>query len=90
VAVVCLAHTRKGIERADKRPRMSDLRGSGMIAAFADYVMLMFRPWQYATEKERNELKVHSTDAEMWSAKNRHGIDGMGEFYFDAAKQVAL
>jgi replicative DNA helicase len=90
VAVVCLAHTRKGIERADKRPRMSDLRGSGMIAAFADYVMLMFRPWQYATEKERNELKVHSTDAEMWSAKNRHGIDGMGQFYFDAAKQVAL
>jgi replicative DNA helicase len=90
VAVVCLAHTRKSIERADKRPRLSDLRGSGMISAFADYVMLMFRPWQYASEKDRSELRVHSTDAEMIHAKNRHGIDGMGEFYFDAAKQVAL
>jgi replicative DNA helicase len=90
VAVVCLAHTRKSIERADKRPRLSDLRGSGMISAFADYVMLMFRPWQYASEKDRNEGRVHSTDAEMLHCKNRHGIDGMGEFYFDAAKQVAL
>lgn len=90
VAVVCLAHTRKGIERSDKRPRLSDLRGSGMISAFADYVMLMFRPWLYASEKDRTELRVHSTDAEMWHAKNRHGTDGMGEFYFDAAKQVAV
>lgn len=90
VAVVCLAHTRKSIERADKRPRLSDLRGSGMISAFADYVQLMFRPWQYASDKDRDGGHVRPTDAEMIHAKNRHGIDGVGEFYFDPSRQLAV
>src|SRR5204862_206814 len=48
IAIICIAHTRKGIERPDKRPRLADLRGSGAISAFADYVALMYRPWTYA------------------------------------------
>jgi replicative DNA helicase len=90
VAVVCLAHTRKDIERADKRPRMADLRGSGMISAFADYVMLMYRPWKYATEKEKDSNRVASTDAEMIHAKNRHGAEGIGNFYLDLAKMLVV
>jgi replicative DNA helicase len=90
VAVVCLAHTRKDIERADKRPRLSDLRGSGMIAAFADYVMLMYRPWKYASDKEKDTMKVAPTDAEMIHAKNRHGAEGIGNFYFDPAKMLVV
>jgi replicative DNA helicase len=90
VAVVCLAHTRKDIERADKRPRMGDLRGSGMIAAFADYVMLMYRPWRYATEKEQSSERVAITDAEMLHVKNRHGAEGVGNFYIDLAKMLVV
>lgn len=90
VAVICLAHTRKAIERADKRPRLSDLRGSGMIAAFADFVPLMFRPWQYASDKDKDSGKVQPTDAEFIWAKNRHGLDGIGNFYFDPSRQLAV
>lgn len=90
VAVICLAHTRKAIERADKRPRMSDLRGSGMIAAFADFVPLMFRPWPYLSEKERDAGRIQPTDVELLHVKNRHGIEGTGEAYFDAARQLAI
>jgi replicative DNA helicase len=90
VAVVCLAHTRKDIERADKRPRMGDLRGSGMIAAFADYVMLMYRPWRYASEKDQQNDRVAITDAEMLHVKNRHGAEGVGNFYIDLAKMLVV
>jgi replicative DNA helicase len=90
VAVICLAHTRKAIERADKRPRLADLRGAGTIAAFADFVGLMFRPWHYASEKDRDSGKVAATDAEMIWAKNRHGIDGTGNFYFDPARMMVI
>lgn len=90
VAVVCLAHTRKDIERADKRPRLSDLRGSGMIAAFADYVALMYRPWKFASEKDKDTNKVAPTDAEMIHAKNRHGAEGVGNFYFDPSKMMVV
>jgi replicative DNA helicase len=90
VAVVCLAHTRKAIERADKRPRLADLRGAGTIAAFADFVALMFRPWQYASDKDKDGGKVSPTDAEMIWAKNRHGIDGTGNFYFDPSRMAVV
>lgn len=90
VAVICLAHTRKGIERADKRPRLSDLRGSGMISAFADFVPLMFRPWPYLNEKDRNDGRHAPTDVEMLHVKNRFGIEGTGEAYFDASMQLAI
>lgn len=90
VAVVCLAHTRKAIERADKRPRLADLRGSGAIAAFADFVPLMFRPWGYASDKDKDSGKVQPTDAEFIWAKNRHGLDGIGNFYFDPSRQLVV
>lgn len=39
VAVICLAHTTKGAdEREDRRPRMNDPRGSGFVAAHADFI----------------------------------------------------
>lgn len=90
VAVVCLAHTRKAIERADKRPRLADLRGAGTIAAFADFVALMYRPWAYASDKDKDNQNVLPTTAEMLWVKNRHGIDGTGEFYFNPSKMAVF
>lgn len=86
LAVVCLAHTIKGIERQDKRPRLSDLRGSGAIAAFADFVSFVFRPWPYASDKDRELDLVKKTDAEMIWAKSRHSSEGTGEFYMNLAQ----
>jgi replicative DNA helicase len=85
VAVVCLAHTTKNLERADKRPRMSDLRGSGMIAAFADFVCFVYRPWLYASDSAKERGQVSREDAEMIWAKARHSGDGTGEFYMNLA-----
>lgn len=84
VAVICLAHTTKGIEAsADRRPTLSNLRGSGLVAAHADFVSFVYRPYMYAGEKAKNEGMVFDTDAEMIFRKNRHGVDGISEFYFE-------
>lgn len=83
IAVVCLAHTIKTIERADKRPRMSDLRGSGMISAFADFIAFLYHPWMYATKKQQNEGLVSREDYEVIFEKARHSAKDVGEVYMD-------
>lgn len=83
VAVLCLAHTTKGLDSDDKRPKLSNLRGSGQIAADADFVAFIYRPYLHATQKKIEEGKVLRTDAELIFAKNRWGLDGSVPFYFD-------
>jgi replicative DNA helicase len=84
VAVVCLAHTTKGIESSsDRRPTLSHLRGSGLVAAHADFVSFVYRPWMYATEQAKNNGQVFETDAEMIWRKNRHSHDGIAAFHFE-------
>jgi len=86
VAVVCLAHTTKGIENSDdRRPRLSHLRGSGQVAAHADFVGFVYRPYAHAKQDDIDEGRVKRTDAEMIWAKNRHALEGTARFYFDAA-----
>lgn len=86
IAVICLAHTTKAIESQDKRPRLSHLRGSGQIAAHADFVSFVFRPFVYASRKAKEEGIVKETDAEMIWAKNRHGMTGTADFYFEPSR----
>lgn len=84
VAVLCLAHTTKAIESSnDRRPTLSHLRGSGLVAAHADFVSFVYRPFMYATEQAKNVGQVFDTDAEMIFRKNRHGVDGISPFYFE-------
>lgn len=84
VAVICLAHTTKAIEnREGGRPRLSDLRGSGQVAAHADYVAFVYRPYSHATQDDIDDGKVKRTDAEMIWEKNRHGLEGTARFFFD-------
>lgn len=82
VAVICLAHTTKMPRETDGRPRLSDLRGSGQVAAHADIVAFMYRPWMYATDNEKLEGTVPATDAEAIFRKNRNGELGTSEFHF--------
>ena len=84
VAVICLAHTTKGIEYAEgRRPNLSHLRGSGQVAAHADFVAFIHRPYKHATQKQIDEGSVLRTDAELIYEKNRHGLDGSVGFFFD-------
>lgn len=86
VAVICLAHTTKGIESSDdRRPRLSHLRGSGQVAAHADFVGFVYRPFNHAKPEAIENGEVKRTDAEMIYAKSRHGLEGAAEFFFDAS-----
>jgi replicative DNA helicase len=82
IAVICVAHTTKGVENTnDGRPFLSHLRGSGQIAAEADFVAFVYRPFMYASDEDKLEGYIKETDAELIYRKNRHGLDGIVPFY---------
>lgn len=81
VAVVCIAHSAK--MREGRRPILSDLRGSGQIAAAADIVGFVYRPYIYASEKAKDAGEVSPHEAEFIYAKNRNGPEGIADFTFD-------
>jgi replicative DNA helicase len=85
IAVVCLAHTLKNIETVDHRPRLSHLRGSGQVAAHADFVQFLYRPYPYASQDQIDQGDVAIDDAESIWAKNRHGLEDTEEFKLDLA-----
>jgi replicative DNA helicase len=81
LAVICLAHTTKGGETA-RRPVMDDLRGSGMISAFADLVAFLYSPWKHATQ-ERRDQGLAREDFELIFEKVRQGAGGTGALRID-------
>jgi replicative DNA helicase len=86
VAVICLAHTTKMVDqREGGRPKMTDLRGSGQIAAEADQVAFVYRPWEHADDDAKADGKVKRSDAEMIYEKNRSALTGTARFHFDAS-----
>lgn len=90
VAVLCLAHTTKGVDTESGRPELRHLRGSGQIGAHADFVCFLHRPWLHASDTEKRAGGALRTRAELIFAKNRHGAPGVSEFKFDPeAMQVS-
>jgi replicative DNA helicase len=87
VAVLCLAHTVKIDEQAG-RPRMSHLRGSGMIAAFADQIGFLWSPYKYMSDQARREMDAHPSDIELYWEKNRFGAPAKAELSFYADKML--
>ena len=84
VAVMVLAHTTKGIDDSDdRRPRLTHLRGGGMVSAHADFVAFLYQPYKHATQKQIDDGKVVRTDAELIYAKNRHQMEGTARLFFD-------
>lgn len=92
VAVMCLAHTVKvRNDGGDTRPRLSDLRGSGMITAFADQVGFIWCPYKYMSDNERmkNPLVAASDMSIEWS-KNRFGSPATDKYTFIAETMKVL
>ena len=91
VAVMCLAHTVKvgrGYANESPKPRMSDLRGSGMIAAHADFIALAWRPGAHAADEDIDEQwgdeLPKDDEYELLWAKNRYGAPTGAPYRFDA------
>ena len=59
-------------ERADKRPAMSDIRGSGRVEQDADAVVFVYREAYY------NERFARPNQVELLVRANRHGPSGTG------------
>jgi replicative DNA helicase len=72
VPIILLSQLGREVEkRADKRPMMSDLRGSGMIEEAADAIVLMYREAYYNNECQEPNI------CELQIEKNRDGDAGM-------------
>lgn len=64
IPVVAVHQLNRGVEaRVDKRPQLSDLRGSGAIEQDANIVMFLFRPGYYAGRPEDPEAQVRVAKA---------------------------
>lgn len=91
VAVMCLAHTIKvgrGQGGESPKPRLSDLRGSGQVAAHADFVAMAWNPGAYMSDDARDLMDAgpEEGDMELLWVKNRFGSPSSAEYRFDAPK----
>lgn len=83
ISVIALSQLSRAPEaRRDKRPQMSDLRGSGAIEQDCDVGLLLFRPEMYAPKPENAGI------AEVIVAKHRNGPTGVVRLQFQ--KELAL
>ena len=80
IPVIVLSQLNRELEkREDKKPRMSDLRGSGQIEQDADVILFPYREAVYCECKGMNDScgKGHQKDAQIIIGKHRGGKIGM-------------
>src|SRR5699024_7226454 len=76
VPLIALSQLSRGVEaRQDKRPMMSDLRGSGSIEQDADIVGFLYRDDYYDNESEQQNIEIILD-------KQRSGLTGTIELAF--------
>ena len=79
IPVVALSQLNRGVENREglegKRPRLSDLRESGAIEAYADVVLFVHRPEYYHIYNDDNGRDLHGM-AQIIIAKHRKGATG--------------
>lgn len=72
IPIILLSQLGRDVEkRQDKKPNMSDLRGSGMIEEAADVIILMYREAYYNTECQNQNT------CDLIVEKNRDGDAGL-------------
>lgn len=71
--VLALAQLNRATEKEDRRPILSDLRGSGSIEAHADTVIAIHNPSMHPS----SEANVERGRAELLVLKQRHGAHGV-------------
>lgn len=80
VAMVACAQLNRGItDREDKRPMMSDLRGSGSLEQDASTILLLHRDQYFNHSAEPN----HDSFLDVYVEKNRYGRLGMTRLSWD-------
>src|SRR5699024_6521466 len=85
VTLIPMAQLNRGVEsRNDKRPNMSDLRGSGQLEQDASMIMMLYRD-DYYSPQEDIEPKAPSP-LEVIVTKNKDG--GLGTATLDFYKQI--
>jgi len=78
IPVIALGQLNRKLEdRSDKRPQMSDIRGSGKIEEYATNIHLLHWPFKYDDKAQPNELTV-------FVHKQKHGPVGPVNLYWDA------
>ncbi len=78
IPVIALSQLNRSLEsRDDKRPRMSDLRGSGSLEQDADSIWFLYREYEY-------NKSADPTSAELRIAKQRSGPKPMIGLNWDA------
>lgn len=93
VPVVALSQLSRGVEsRDDKRPQMSDMRGSGGLEQDADIILFVFREEYYLERQEPTDPDDHSEwqakmakargTADVIIGKHRHGPTGSVKLAF--------
>jgi len=81
IPVLCLAQLNRGCEaRTNKRPKLSDLRGSGSLEQDADVAIFLYRHHYY-------DPKASANHAEAIIAKHRNGPTGTVLLDWDAQHQ---
>ena len=76
IPVMALAQLSREVEkREDKKPVMADLRDSGGIEQDADIIMFLYREEYY--NRDKNQEKHMSEQAQLIIAKNRGGTAGV-------------
>ena len=69
-------------ERTDKRPLLSDLRGSSAIESLSDVVMFIYRPEYYGHDED---AIIQEGETEIIVAKNKFGSVGTARLIFNYA-----
>lgn len=84
VPVIALSQLSRAVEeRADKTPRLSDLRESGSIEQDADMVIFLLRPEYYGIKEYEGESTKQLCLAII--AKNRQGVCDIAKMKFNGA-----
>ena len=98
VPIIALSQLSRDLEkRDDKRPMLSDLRGSGSIEQDADVIMFCYRDEYYVERRKppehdlekylawESDMRNAAGKAEIIVGKNRHGPIGTVQVSFDSA-----